>query len=50
MEPIQLQWLSMHAMDVIQASTSYLNPGQIPIIAMDQPLYAIAKHIAYMWF
>ena len=39
----------MHAMDVIQASTSYLNPGQIPIIAMDQPLYAIAKQIQWKW-
>ena len=38
-----------HAMDVIQASTSYLNPGQIPIIAMDQPLYDIAKQIQWKW-
>ena len=35
-----------HAMDVIQASTSYLNPGQIPIIVL---LYDIAKQIQWKW-
>lgn len=28
---------------------AFLNPGQIPIIAADQPLYAIAKQIQWVW-
>ena len=27
-----------HAMDVIKACVNYLNPGQVPVVAMDQPL------------
>lgn len=38
-----------HTMDIIKASVHYLNPGQIPVIAMDQPLYAIAKQIQWKW-
>ena len=35
-----------HSMDVVvKAAVSILNPGQIPIIACDQPLYALAKQI-----
>ena len=33
----------MHAMRLIKQSISFLNPGQIPVVALDQPLYAIAK-------
>ena len=29
-----------HAMDVIKANINHLNPGQVPVIAMDLPLYA----------
>ena len=34
-------------MDMIKESTSYLNPGQTPIITADQPLYALAKEIQW---
>lgn len=36
-----------HSMKVIKEAISYVNPGQTPIIAMDQPLYAIAKQIQW---
>ena len=36
-----------HAMKIVKASTSHLNPLQIPVITMDQPLYAIAKQIQW---
>lgn len=26
---------------------NYLNPSQIPVVAMDQPLYAVAKQIQW---
>ena len=32
-----------HSMDVVKAPVNILNPGQIPIITCDQPLYALAK-------
>jgi hypothetical protein len=37
-----------HGMDMIQQATEFLNPGQIPVITMDQPLFAIAKYV--QWF
>ena len=30
-------------------SGSHLNPGQVPVLACDQPLYAIAKKIQWTW-
>lgn len=36
-----------HAMTIVQAAVRHLNPGQVPIIAADQPLYAIAKQIQW---
>jgi len=38
-----------HAMTIIQRSTNHLNPNQIPVITVDQPLYAIAKQIQWRW-
>ena len=38
-----------HAMDVAQQSVHHLNPGQVPVLALDQPLYAIAKQIQWNW-
>jgi hypothetical protein len=32
-------------MDVVKAAVEYLNPGQTPILAADQPLCALAKKI-----
>ena len=32
-----------HSMDVIKAAVNTVNPGQIPVITFDQPLYTIAK-------
>jgi len=34
-----------HGMDIVKTSTEFRNPGQIPVLAMDQPLYALAKQI-----
>ncbi len=38
-----------HAMDVVKAAIGVVNPGQVPILACDQPLYAIAKQIQWSW-
>ena len=38
-----------HSLDVIQSAVAHLNPGQIPVVAFDQPLYAIAKQIQWQW-
>ena len=27
----------------------FLNPGQVPVIAMDQPLFAVAKQLQWKW-
>ena len=36
-------------MGVIKDSVNFLNPGQTPFVVMDQPLYAIGKHIQHVW-
>ena len=41
--------LIKHAMILIKKSIESINPGQIPVLAMDQPLYAIAKEIQWSW-
>ena len=38
-----------HSLDVIQSAVAHLNPGQIPVVAFDQPLCAIAKQIQWQW-
>jgi len=38
-----------HAMIVAKNAIEHLNPGQIPVITMDQPLYALAKQIQWSW-
>ena len=38
-----------HAMDIVRQNVDFLNPGQTPVIAFDQPLYALAKQIQWNW-
>ena len=45
-----LGWmLIVDSMDIIKKSVHNLNPGQIPVLTVDQPLYAIAKRIQWNW-
>lgn len=34
-----------HSMTLVKEAIAYTNPGQTPVIGMDQPLYALAKRI-----
>ena len=36
-------------MDKIKDAVHILNPGQVPVITADQPIYAIAKQIQWKW-
>ncbi len=38
-----------HGMNVLREATLFLNPGQIPVITLDQPLFALAKAIQWKW-
>ena len=38
-----------HGMDIIRNCTLSLNPDQVPVMTVDQPLYAIAKQIQWKW-
>ena len=38
-----------HGMDVHRQTTEYLNPGQIPVITFDQPLFTVAKYVQWKW-
>ncbi|CAB4002221.1 Hypothetical predicted protein [Paramuricea clavata] len=36
-------------MNIIKKTTEHLHPGQVPVIAVDQPLFAVAKQIQWNW-
>ena len=36
-------------MDKISDTVAFLNPGQVPVIAADQPIYVVAKQIQWYW-
>lgn len=38
-----------HSFCVVKSAVQHLNPGQIPVITFDQPLYALAKQIQWKW-
>ena len=38
-----------HVMRKVLDTVRYLNPGQIPVIAADQPIYSLAKQIQWEW-
>ena len=41
--------MKRHSMNVFRKCIEYLNPGQIPVITFDQPLFALAKKIQWKW-
>ena len=36
-----------HGMELVKTNTDFLNPGQTPVITVDQPLYSLAKQIQW---
>ena len=38
-----------HSLDVIKKVVDITNKGQTPVVAVDQPLFAIAKKIQWKW-
>ena len=36
-------------MDKIRDAVRLFNPGQVPVITADQPIYATAKQIQWQW-
>ena len=38
-----------HGIYVLREITSFLNLGQVPVITLDQPLFALAKAIQWKW-
>ena len=38
-----------HAMQKVKEATLYLNQDQVPVVTVDQPLFAIAKQIQWQW-
>ena len=46
-EPTHSTAMILHAMDLVQKVTSYVNQSHIPVITADQPLFAIAKLIQW---
>ena len=38
-----------HSMARVKEATNFLSPGQTPVMAVDQPLFALAKQIQWQW-
>ena len=38
-----------HSMTIVQAAIQHLNPGQVPVLTADQPLFSLAKQIQWTW-
>ena len=38
-----------HSVDVVKNAVEHVNPGQTPVITLDQPLFALAKQIQWKW-
>lgn len=38
-----------HGMDVLRQAITFLNPNQVPVITVDQPLFALAKLVQWKW-
>ena len=38
-----------HAMEITKSVTAFLNPGQIPVFVVDQPLFAHAKKVQWLF-
>ena len=38
-----------HAMDIAKKTTNFLNPSQVPVVTVDQVLFALAKQIQWHW-
>ena len=38
-----------HSIDVVRSAVEHLNPGQTPVVTVDQPLFALAKEIQWTW-
>lgn len=38
-----------HSMNIVKTAVEILNPGQVPVLACDQPLYSLAKQIQWTW-
>lgn len=36
-----------HSVDIVRAAVHYLNPGQVPALAADHSLYALAKEVQW---
>lgn len=39
----------MHSLDLIKKLVDITNPGQTPVVAVDQPLFAIVKNVQWKW-
>ena len=36
-------------MAIVKAAIQHVNPGQVPVLAADQPLFALAREIQWTW-
>ncbi len=48
-DPAHSPAMICNAMTIISSTTQRINPGQIPVVALHQPLYSLAKQIQWNW-
>ena len=48
-EKVATATMIKHGMDMLKKATQFLNPGQISVVALDAPLFPIAKLVQWNW-
>jgi hypothetical protein len=48
-DPAHSPAMICHAMTIVMSAVETVNPGQTPVLALDQPLYSLAKVIQWNW-
>ena len=48
-DPVHSEAMIHHSMDIVKRAVDILNSDQVPVITLDQPLYAISKRIQWTW-
>jgi hypothetical protein len=48
-DPAHSPAMLCHTMTIVASAVRRVNPGQVPVLTLDQPLYTLAKQIQWNW-
>ena len=48
-EQVHSSAMIKHSLSIIRQAVDHLNHNQVPVVTFNQPLYAIAKKVQWIW-